>query len=211
MVLLFPAQAHADDKGIVAWSLAGLELGGLATAGLVSSLETPGQPVPASRITLYALAPFGVAAGTLLISQKFHISPRPAHAFHGALWGGGIGLIFGTLRDNSPATSDLRLGSSATTLGILGALAGGTLGALVPAQGSNTPWKVSPWIGFGANLPITGIALLASPRSNPTRVILLSTGITTLLGFATGSVLAWAIPQNDKTATFPPLRWSGTW
>lgn len=209
--LLGAPEAQAEERnGALAWSIAGLEGGMLAAGALALSLETPGKPSSAGRVILYSLTPLVFAGTGAWLGAQYNLHPAPAHAIHGAIWGGAAGVMASILYQD-PTGNDLGITAANTLpLALLGAAAGGTVGALVPSRRASVPWLFSPAIGLLASLPVAGVLVLATPRWSANKTIrwTMSSGI--LAGLAVGATLAWALPSGqEKSASEVSV--SGAW
>jgi hypothetical protein len=135
--------------------------GELATAGVFAAnfnnVWPNHGPALALNFTPLLLGPaagFGAYYGDL--------DPRPALAIHGAGWYGIEGFLIGALIDGRDKGWGLRAGTFAWTIGAIGAIGGGVIGATaVDGKSEGAAWLASAPVGFiGGGLVLGGLLVL---------------------------------------------------
>jgi hypothetical protein len=158
-MMLAARPAAADEPyAPAAW---GVLVGELATAGVFAANfndvwpgEGPALMLNFTPMVLGPAAAFGAYYGGL--------DARPALSLHGAGWMGLEGFMLGSLIDGRDESWGLRAGKFAWTLGAVGAIAGGVIGATaVDGKTETATWLVPPIVGFGGGgLVLGGLLVL---------------------------------------------------
>jgi hypothetical protein len=152
------ARAEAPSPAL-GW---GVLTGELAIAGVfyghfgANALPTRG-PGMIVNFTPMVLGGVGAYAGYAL-----DLDPRPAFAVHGAGWMGLNLFLVGSLIDGRDRRWGVRAGPAAWTLGALGSIAGGVIGATaVDGRDESMYWMAAPGMGFMAGgLGLGGLLIL---------------------------------------------------
>lgn len=188
-----PAPAAADEPSTAAvhgtlaleatmFGVAALNFG----TGLIPN-HGPGLMLNMAPLVLGPLAAYG--------AYKADLDPTPALAIHGAGWLGLDLFMLGALLDGRDESWGLRAGPMAWTLGALGAIAGGVLGATaVDDSDEAIAWMAAPPAGFVAGgLVLGGILVLAGGVDGHDAPGQLTTGalIGTTIGLGVAGVLAY--------------------
>lgn len=98
---------------------------------------------------LFNFTPMVLAPGVGWLMRD--VDADPAYALHGAAWAGFDLFLLGALIDGRHDRDRMRVGKTAWTLGALGALAGGVLGATrLDDTDESIRWMVAPPAGFVA-------------------------------------------------------------
>lgn len=185
-----PAHAEASNEPY-AYGLTVLELG---TAGVFianfNNVWPNHGPALALNFTPMVLGP---AAG--LGAHYLDLDPRPALAVHGAGWLGLEGFLIGALIDGRNESWGLRRGTFAWTLGAIGAVGGGLIGATI-VDGKSERWAFlgAPPIGFAAGgLFLGGLLVLIGGLDGDAASGQFATGalVGLTLGLGASTFLAW--------------------
>ncbi len=198
--------ARADDKpsAPVAWGVMG---GELATAGVfaanfngVWANHGPALALNFTPIVAVGAAAYGAYAADL--------DARPALAVHGAAWLGTDLFLLGALIDGREKAFGLRAGPTAWTLGIVGAIAGGVLGATeFDRDGDAHAWLAGPPAGFVAGgLLLGGALVLAGGIDGDKASGQFATGAVagTTIGLAAALYLAHRHSSETTAPRMPP-------
>lgn len=200
--LLVPSAAAADDDRYAPLAY-GVTFGELATAGVFAlnfGTKFPNQgPALAVNFT-----PILIGPGAGLGAHFLDLDPRPALALHGGAWLGLDLFLVGALIDGRDEAFGLRAGPVAWSLGALGALAGGVLGATQIDDGDEAAWFLAaPGVGFLAGgLVLGGILVLASGLDGDQAPGRFALGAATGLGLGLGVATVMATRKESA----PSLR-----
>ena len=198
--------ARAEEEAY-APSAYGVLVGELAFAGVFAANFNnvwPNQG-PALMLNFTPLL-LGPAAG--LGAHYGNLDARPALALHGAGWMGLNGFLIGALIDGRARPSGLRVGGFAWTLGAIGAIAGGVIGATaVDGDREDDVFLGAPPAGFavgglvlgGLLVIIGGIDGDAAPGQFATGAVL---GMTIGLGVST--YFAYRGSDDDSSTRVQP-------
>lgn len=154
------APAAADDEPraerVIAWG--GLSLEASMAAVMAINFGTDWVPNHGPGL-IVNFTPLVLAPLTGYLMRD--VDADPAYALHGAAWGG-LGLFLaGALIDGRGERDRLKVGRTAWTLGAVGALAGGVVGATQVGTGTeSTGWMVAPPAGFAAGGVVLGTLLV---------------------------------------------------
>ncbi|MFN0249291.1 MAG: hypothetical protein ACKV2T_20570 [Kofleriaceae bacterium] len=202
---LFAAQpARADNKPDTAYAY-GVAVGELSMFGVFaanfSGLWSDDGPAFALNFSPAVLAP---AAG---IAAHFgELDARPALAVHGGTWFGVTGFMIGALIDGRETRWQMKPGAFAWSLGAVGAVAGGFLGATaVETRDAGSVWLVAPPLGFVAGgLVLGGILVIAGGVSGNNSIGQFATGA--IIGTALGLGAATYFAYYDQPDPLPRLQ-----
>lgn len=136
-----------------------------------------------------------------------HADPAPAFAVHGAGWLGLDLFMLGSLIDGRGERDRMKVGTAALTLGALGAIGGGILGATqIGDDDEAAPFLAGPPLGFVAGgVVLGGLLVLAggidgdkAPSQFATGAI---AGLTIGLGVASYAAFRGGLGGDGKDAT----------
>lgn len=198
LVASSPAAAGDDDYHPAAYAVT---VGELATAGVF--LLNFGTSFPNQGPALVVnFAPLLLAPGAGLGAHFLDLDPRPALAIHGATWLGFDLFLLGALIDGRDKVFGLRAGTFAWSLGALGAVAGGVIGATaIDDRDKAAWWLAAPGTGFLlGGLVIGGGLVLASGLDGDQAAGRLALGAATGLGIGLG-VATYLAYRGDDAAS----------
>lgn len=128
LVTLAARPAAADDKLSAPLAYGALTVELSMTAVTALAFTTPAfTDGPLLAVVGIGTPVLGGGAGYL--AYRYDLDPRPVFAIHGAGWAGLDLFMLGALVDGRDQRSGLEIGPAAVTLGAIGVVAGGILGA----------------------------------------------------------------------------------
>lgn len=137
-----------------------------------------------------------------------HADPTPALAIHGASWLGLDMFLLGTLIDGRADRHRMKVGTAALTLGAVGALAGGYLGATRIDPGDETSlFMGAPPLGFAAGgIFLGGLYVLIGGIDGDKAPSQFATGAVAGLTLGLGASLVYGMKdrRDPGTATLAP-------
>ncbi len=196
-----PAAANEPNDSLM-WGITGAEVGFAVAAGVAAR---PGATARGAA-TLVNLTPFALGGAAWYLTNQLEIDASPAFAIHGAGWFGADLFLLGSLIDGRDKPFGLRAGTLAWTLGAVGAVAGGFLGATaIETKNEATLWLAAPIAGFFAGGLVGGGALYTASGFDKEQMRGRFTtgaiaGLTVGLGIATFAAL-----RGGDTAAVSPI------
>jgi hypothetical protein len=186
--LLAARTAYADEPyAPAAYGAVALEYGMFGVFyGNFNNVWSSKGPALALNFTPMVLGP-----GAAIAAHYGNFDHRPAHALHGAGWFGVEGFLIGALIDGRAKEWGLKAGPWAWTLGAIGAVGGGVLGAtVVDGKSESAVFLGAAPVGFAAGgLFLGGLLVLigqidgdAAPGQFATGALV---GVTLGLGVST--------------------------
>lgn len=137
-----------------------------------------------------------------------HTDPTPALAVHGASWLGLDMFMLGTLIDGRADRHRMKIGTAALTMGAVGAIAGGILGATRVDRGDETSlFMGAPPLGFAAGgLALGGLLVLIGGIDGDKAPSQFATGAVAgmTLGLGAAAYYSWRDRSPTGTAELAP-------
>ena len=199
-----PRTAVADEQALadVQWGWVTLELGG-ATA-LAVATHSSGRGDRLAVVGALGSVAAAITAGVVADATRAPLAG--ANAVHGALIVGAEAALIGAIVDGDHQGPRLR--ARAIAAGLIGAAAGGWIGATrIPDDAYSLPWTYAPLGGFAAGVVIAAGAELLAPSATPARRGATIVAIATAAAIASSYLLAdrhvGAIAPTAATAPAP--------
>ncbi len=154
------------------------------------------------RLPVGFVATLGGPFGVGYLAYRTKPDPRPGLIVHGAAWYAFDGFLLGTLIDGRDQAWGLRIGPTAWTLGALGLVGGGVLGArYVDGRDESVAWFAAPVGGFVAGgIGLGGLLVLLGGVDGDTASGQFVTGATVGLTVGLGAATALAIRGFGDTS-----------
>lgn len=196
-----PPRAHADDAPNAPLSY-GVAVGELATFGVFAANFNNLWPSTGPALILN-FTPMVLGPAAALGAHYGQLDVRPALATHGAGWFGVTGLMLGALIDGRATRWQMKRGVFAWSLGAVGAIAGGVLGATsVDTVGGGAVWLAAPPLGFVAGgLVIGGFLVLLGGLDGDDAIGQFSTGAIAGSALGLGVATWFAFHDSDGGTT----------
>lgn len=193
-----PARAEPPSEAL-AW---GVATGELAVAGVLALNFGTDYPTHGPAL-IVNFAPLVLAGGAAWGAHATDLDPRPALALHGGAWFGLELFMLGALIDGRDEPFGLRAGTVAWTLGAIGTLAGGVLGATAVDDADRAKvWLGAPGAGFLAGgLVLGGVLVLASGLDGGQAPGRFAVGAAAGLAIGLGAATYYALRDDGDDAT----------
>ncbi len=196
-LLLGSRVASAGNDEPIGYAVVAAELG---TAGVFAANFNNVWPNHGPALMLN-MTPILLGVGAGLGSHYADLPAEPALAVHGAGWFGIAGFLGGALIDGRAESWGLRAGPMAWTLGALGAIGGGVLGATaVDGSSQRGYWLAAAPAGFvGGGLVLGGLLVILGGVDGDTASGQFATGA--LVGTALGLGVSTYFALHGSTST----------